>query len=277
MKSFSNTYIFTFSAIMVTIVAALLAFIAMQLKPIQTSNMEAEKMQNILASVGIESKGSDVETVYNKYITESYVIKPSGEIVESVSAFTVDLKKELAKIEKINSLKGMLEEKRTSPFKNFLIGIFGQKEINASSIEAEIKKEETDRLLPVYVCQHDDGNTYYIFPLQGKGLWGPIWGYVSLESDMNTVFGAIFDHKSETPGLGAEIKESWFGDAFKGKKLFADDLTFKSIEVIKPGSKPTSDYNVDAISGGTITSKGVEDMLMSNLEGYIEFMENKRN
>jgi Na+-transporting NADH:ubiquinone oxidoreductase subunit C len=116
MKSFSNTYIFTFSAIMVTIVAALLAFIAMQLKPIQTSNMEAEKMQNILASVGIESKGSDVETVYNKYITESYVIKPSGEIVESVSAFTVDLKKELAKIEKINSLKGMLEEKTHQPF-----------------------------------------------------------------------------------------------------------------------------------------------------------------
>jgi Na+-transporting NADH:ubiquinone oxidoreductase subunit C len=277
MKSFSNTYIFSFSAIMVIVVAAVLAFVALQLKPIQTRNMEAEKMQNILASVSIESTSKNVEEVYNQYITESYVISSDGVVVEGVSAFTVDLKKELAKIEKINSQKGLLVEKRTSPFKNFLNGIFGEKEIDNSNIQNEIAQLESDRLLPVYVCMHSDGNTYYIFPLQGKGLWGPIWGYVSLEANMNTIFGAVFDHKSETPGLGAEINQDWFGGAFKGKKLFAEDNSFKSIEVIKPGSATVSDHNVDAISGGTITSKGVEEMLLSNLEGYVTFMENKRN
>ena len=277
MKSFSNTYIFTFSAVMVTVVAALLAFVALQLKPIQTKNVEIEKMQNILASVGIASEKSEVETNFEKYIIEAYVINAEGNPVEGVSAFDVDLKKELAKIDKINSRKGLLVEKRESPFKKFVSGFLGSKEIDKATIQSGISTLEAERLLPVYVCEHTDGNTYYIFPLQGKGLWGPVWGYISLESDMNTVFGAVYDHKSETPGLGAEIKEDWFGGAFKGKKLFTEDYTFNSIQIIKPGSVPSSEYNVDAISGGTITSKGVEEMLQSNLAGYVTFMENKRN
>jgi Na+-transporting NADH:ubiquinone oxidoreductase subunit C len=262
---------------MVTLVAALLAFVSLQLKPIQNKNIEAEKMQNILSSVGIDSDSKSVETTFNKFIIESYIINPSGEIVEDANAFDADLKEELAKIDNINSLKAQLKEKRVSPFKAFISKFKSSKQVNPEKITVQISNEEKNRMLPVYVCQHKDGNTYYIFPLQGKGLWGSIWGYVSFESDMNTIFGAVFDHKSETPGLGAEIKEDWFGESFKGKKVFEGNNTFRSVEVIKSGSAPTTEYTVDAISGGTITSKGVEAMLYNNLEGYATFMENKRN
>ncbi len=258
---------------MVTIVAALLAFVALQLKPIQTKNIEIEKMQNILASVGIQSEKGNIESDFEKYITEKYVINQQGEKIEGVAAFDVDLKKELTKIESINTQKGLLVEKRVSPFKKMM---GGAKEVDKSSIEQNVKTLTDNRQLPVYVCNHPNGNTYYIFPLQGKGLWGPIWGYISVEDDMNTVYGAVYDHKGETPGLGAEIKTDWFGNSFKGKKLFSDDNTFQSIAVIKSGSAPKSNYNVDAISGGTITSKGVEKMLLNNLSGYVTFMENKR-
>jgi len=262
---------------MVTLVAAILAFVSIQLKPVQTKNIEAEKMQNILTSVGIDSDNKNIEETFNKFITESYVIKPNGETINGASAFDVDLKKELAKIEEIKSLKSKLAEKRISPFMKFISKFSSSKEVDKNEIEKKISEVEDLRLLPIYVCQHTDGNTYYVFPLQGKGLWGPIWGYISFESDMNTVYGAVFDHKSETPGLGAEIKEGWFGALFKGKRIFAENNSFNSIKVIKSGSTATTSYNVDAISGGTITSKGVEAMLFNNLEGYVTFMENKRN
>lgn len=277
MKSFSNTYIFVFSIILVTLVATILSFIALQLKPIQTRNVEIEKMQSILLSVGIESTRSDAVEKYEKYVTESYVINLQGKKVEGVDAFSVDLKKQQHFIEKIKNLEGRLAEKRVSPFKKFLAGFINFEEVDKSAVEQEIKTEETDRQLPVYVAKQDNGQSYYVFPLRGKGLWGPIWGYVALESDMNTIYGAVYDHKSETPGLGAEIKESKFEDLFKGKKIFDENNQFVSISVIKPGTAPTTAYNIDAISGGTITSKGLEAMVYDCLRGYATFMEQKRN
>ena len=81
----------------------------------------------------------------------------------------------------------------------------------------EIRLENDERNAPLYVAEKD-GKTYYVIPLRGAGLWGPIWGYLSLEEDLNTVYGAVFDHKAETPGLGAEIKTPVFTDQFRGKK-----------------------------------------------------------
>ncbi len=276
MKSFSNKYIFFFSTVMVVIVAALLAFIALKLKPKQEANVKIEKMQNILSSVGIESSPKNASEQFDKYITDSYVINLQGEEVEGIQAFNVDLKVQQGYIEKIKALKGQLKEKRISPFKNFISGIFGSKEVDISSVKENVSNASSKRELPVYVCSHE-GNQYYILPVRGKGLWGPIWGYISLKSDMNTIQGAVFDHSKETPGLGAEIKEEWFGAAFKEKKLFADDGKFKSVEVVKPGTTAPTNFNVDAISGGTITSKGLEAMLFDCLEGYTTFLENKRN
>ncbi len=138
----------------------------------------------------------------------------------------------------------------------------------------EIKKAEADRRYPLYECETEQG-IKFIIPLRGKGLWGPIWGYISLNDDKNTVYGANFDHKGETPGLGAEISTEAFQSHFKGKTIFSQDGQFVSIRVEKSGQGgkyPNSE--VDAISGGTITSKGLEAMLLDNLSGYEKFFKN---
>ena len=123
---------------------------------------------------------------------------------------------------------------------------------------------------PVYVA-NVNGETKYIMALSGAGLWGPLWGYISVDSDKNTVFGADFSHQGETPGLGAEIAKPAFSNEFKGKKLFMDG-SFKSIAVVKPGKSVAGQDYVDGISGGTITSQGVDHMLFNSLSGYVKFL-----
>ncbi len=276
MKNFTTTYILVFSIILVTAVAALLSFVALQLKPAQEENIKTEKMQNILASVRIESTTKNASDLFDKYITNSYVVDLKGKKVEGVNAFEVDLIKEVFKINKIKELQAQLQEKRVSPFKKFLAGFINFKAVDMNLTQKKINEIENKRYLPVYECSADDGNKYYVFPLRGKGLWGPIWGYVSVQDDFNTVYGAVFDHKGETPGLGAEINKGWFQVNFRGKKIF-DNGEFKSITVSKVGTVEPSKYNVDAISGGTITSKGVQAMLFDCLIGYKSFVELNKN
>jgi Na+-transporting NADH:ubiquinone oxidoreductase subunit C len=134
-----------------------------------------------------------------------------------------------------------------------------------------IKLSNMEREAPLYVA-NKDGETFYIVPMRGKGLWGPVWGFVALESDGNTVIGATFDHKSETPGLGAEITTPMFTDQFPGKKI-SEAGEFKSISVVKAGTS-SGDYAVDGISGGTITSNGVNDMMVDCLAPYAAYFKN---
>lgn len=135
-------------------------------------------------------------------------------------------------------------------------------------MKTELSKPAGQRSLPIYVGKLDNGANAFVVPLRGKGLWGPIWGYISLEKDFNTVYGAVFDHQGETPGLGAEIALPFFQKPFVGKKIFSDSTTFCSIKVIKGGAKAGDLHAVDAISGGTITSKGLEAMLDTCLTEY---------
>lgn len=145
----------------------------------------------------------------------------------------------------------------------------------ALNVAVEAKKPAAERELPVYVCTLPDAGVKYIIPLAGMGLWGPIWGYVSLDDDCTTVYGAFFDHQGETPGLGAEITKPAFTDQFRGKQMFKDDQ-FVPVTVVKKGQVPqgNQDY-VDGISGGTITSKGVAAMLDDCLSPYKAFLESK--
>ena len=110
-----------------------------------------------------------------------------------------------------------------------------------------------------------DGTSGIALRLDGKGLWGPIWGYAVVSEDGQTLKGVSFDHKSETPGLGAKITEEAFLNSFKGKKLYDKDGNFVSVRVLKPGtcSEIANENRVDAISGATLTSKGVDEMLSS--------------
>ena len=220
-----NSFTFGFTTIMVIIVSALLSITYIKLKPYQDRNIELEKKQNILSSVGITVDRDNAEAKYSTYIKSEIVLNNKGEEVEG-SAFDVDLGK-------------------------------------------EIKKDVNTQLLPLFISEVD-GATRYIIPLRGKGLWGPIWGFIALEDDLNKVYGAVFDHKKETPGLGAEINTPMFQDPFAGKTIFEGEV-FTPIKVIKGGPKEGDMHGVDGISGGTITSNGVSDMLSERLSMYLPY------
>lgn len=129
------------------------------------------------------------------------------------------------------------------------------------------------RQLPVYTCTLPVAGTKYIIPVYGAGLWGPIWGYVAVDADGSTIYGAYFAHQGETPGLGAEIEKPFFQNQFENKHLFKDGK-FLPVAVVKKGQKPLDgeDY-VDGISGGTITSRGVSTMLHDCLLPYQAYLE----
>ncbi len=149
---------------------------------------------------------------------------------------------------------------------------------NAFDVDLRLQKTRPleQRLLPVFEFQTDDG-LKYIFPLRGAGLWGPIWGYISLNDDLNTIYGANFDHQGETPGLGAEISTPAFQEPFKGKTIFDAAGNLVSIIVAKPSESAPAEHSVDAISGGTITSKGLEQMLLDDLKSYQNFIIRKKS
>jgi Na+-transporting NADH:ubiquinone oxidoreductase subunit C len=246
---FTNRYIYTYAAIMVIVVAAILSSAAMLLKPMQLANVRAEKIQGILASVEVETTRNTAENVYQDYIVEELAINMDGEIVSrfkdntlemgDVRPFEINLKEQL-------DLKKRLEAGR------------GTK----------------NPVWPLYIMERES-KRYFVVPVRGMGLWGPIWGNLAFESDFNTVAGATFDHKAETPGLGAEINTSWFQDYFKGKTIFDETGEFVSIKVVKGGvanSNVPLSHGVDAISGGTITSDGLTAMIESNLQNYVPFI-----
>ena len=155
--------------------------------------------------------------------------------------------------------------------------IISGKDLSANAFDVDIKKEfrdknisVSDRNYPLYICEKD-GDKYYIIPVVGTGLWGPIWGFVALESDFKTIYGANFDHKSETPGLGAEIKYASYSDQYTGETISDTTGSFQPIIVVKDGSGSGINSKVDGITGGTITSKGVEEMTTRTLEVYVNY------
>lgn len=148
---------------------------------------------------------------------------------------------------------------------------------NAFDIDVaqQVKLPADQRKLPVFECKTPDG-TKYILPAYGAGLWGPIWGYIALDADGSKIYGAFFAHQGETPGLGAEIEKPKFRDEFKGLNLFKNG-DFLPIAVVKAGQKPSDNRDfVDGVSGGTITSKGVGDMIDNSLSPYKAFLEKLR-
>lgn len=139
----------------------------------------------------------------------------------------------------------------------------------STAYEKEVK---TNKRFHVFVAEKD-GDTKYVFPVYGTGLWGAIWGYVALNSDKNTVYGVYFSHASETPGLGAEIATEHFQTLFSGKK--AVDNGQIVLGVVKNGKVENPECQVDGISGGTITSDGVNLMLKNCLSNYKNFITKK--
>lgn len=149
---------------------------------------------------------------------------------------------------------------------------------DVSDSEAESKYQEVVKAentvgegLTLYQCEVD-GNKKVVVPVRGMGLWGPIWGYVALDDDKTTIFGAYFNHESETAGLGAEIKDSraW-QDQFRGKKVYSVDGKVV-IAVKKKSDVKNPESECDAVTGATLTSDGVSLMLQESFEKYKSYL-----
>lgn len=250
----SNKYTFIFAAVMVIVVATLLALASESLKPMQKKNVANEKRQNILSSIGIETDAAEAEAAYNKNLVEALVLDANGEVVENpaVQAFDIDVLKD---------------------YRGGLSGIYKTHAGNIDAMKAALLAWGDGGVnYPLFLLKKG-GENVYVIPMVGTGLWGPVWGYVTIASDGKTVVGAVFDHKSETPGLGAEINQASFQKPFEGKTIFDENGTYTGIKVMKGGAKG-SEHGVDAISGGTITSNGVTEMIVRTLKLYEPYLLN---
>ena len=214
MNTNSNTYTVIYSIILVVIVAAVLAFAAMFLKPTQDANVKKDTIGQILTAATVE--GDDILATYQQEIESAILVDFNGNKVRDLDIASCEV------------------------FDN-------------SALKRQISAENKE--LPVYIFK----NGITVVPCYGAGLWGPIWGYVGLEGDLKTIKAVRFDHKGETPGLGAKIAdEPSFAEAFVGQQVGSGDILF---EIVKPANRQTELNGVDAISGATITSQALGNTL----------------
>lgn len=245
-KTDGNVYTVLFAVGMVVVVGSLLAFFASSLKPNIDENKRIEKQQNILYAMGV-NQNTDT----------------SAEFVATTEAE---------------------QEFQKYITKQFVIEGDNITENDAAYL-IDVKKEKDKakkggvRRLPLFVGEKD-GKTFYVAPIRGKGLWDAIWGYVAMDENM-VIQGAYFDHKGETPGLGANIKQRFFMDDFEGEHLLTDSGEFKGVRVAKgnndPKNEDKTDYEVDAIAGATITGDGVSAMIKSDLQLYVPYFKSLKN
>ncbi|MCR5350883.1 MAG: NADH:ubiquinone reductase (Na(+)-transporting) subunit C [Bacteroidales bacterium] len=235
MNTNSNAYTVIYTTLVVVVVAAILAFAAMKLKPSQEANAKAESLRQMMSAAQIKptdelyaTKNADILQLYADNIDKAYTIGLDGEENGTLST-------DKASIGLVDNLKPQ------------------DKAIKAG----------TEATLPVYIFK----NGLIVIPIYGAGLWGPIWGYVAFNQDCHTLAGAYFDHASETPGLGAKIKdEPWFREKFAGKTVaFGEEKPFN----LAKNAEATGATNaVDAITGATMTSKGLDEALNVWFKAY---------
>ncbi|MFD1063162.1 Na(+)-translocating NADH-quinone reductase subunit C [Winogradskyella litorisediminis] len=259
-----NSYTIIFAVAMVLVVGSLLAFTASVLKPNIDENQRIEKQQNILYAMGVnENEGTgDITFVSTDKVADDFSTNISKQIVlESKDGKIIN---EYTRDEFMNS------EDADKGIEPYLIDIKKQQ---------ARAKEGKSRYLPLFVGQQN-GEQVYVAPIYGKGLWDAIWGFVAVDKDM-VVKGTFFDHKGETPGLGANIKQRYFMDDFYGERLLTEAGVFKGITVAKGNNDPKNeikdDYEVDALAGATITGDGVSAMIKKDLKLYLPYFNNLKS
>jgi len=242
-----NTYTLLFAVGLVVIVGTLLAAIDSSLKDKIRINKILEKQQNILYAIGInENEGNSV----------NFIAADKAE---------QEFNKYITKQIYIQGDQVIEDDKA------YLIDVKKQK--------ALAKDPSHKRKLPLFIA-NKDGRNLYVAPIRGKGLWDAIWAYVSVDENM-IIRGIYFDHKAETPGLGANIKQRFFMDDFIGESLLDSQGNFKGVTVSKTNLDPKNedkyDNEVDAIAGSTITGDGVTAMIRSDLSLYQPYFNSLNN
>ncbi|MEW7279987.1 Na(+)-translocating NADH-quinone reductase subunit C [Aquimarina sp. 2201CG1-2-11] len=240
-----NSYTIIFAVAMVVVVGSLLAFTASSLKEKIDANKRTEKQQNILFAMGVSDAEDPNEFVpaekaqelFDQYVGDQQYIIVGSKAEKTSKAFDIEVKKENDKIK---------------------------------------QDANYQRKMPLFIGKKD-GEEFYVVPMRGNGLWDAIWGYVSLDKEFKTVKGAFFDHKGETPGLGANIKEAYFRDDFIGESILDASGTYKGITVKKgnadPKNEDKTDNEVDAMAGATITGDGVTVMVKKGIKMYQPYFE----
>ena len=235
-----NSYTLLFAVGMVIVVGSILAYTASVLKPNIDANKRLEMQQNILYAMGINDNDE-----------KSVAFISTDKAPEAFSKYI---------IKQLVIQDGNVTEDSTA----YLIDVKKEKTL--------AKDASYSRRLPLFVGEKD-GKTIYVAPIRGKGLWDAIWAYVAIDENM-VIQGIFFDHKGETPGLGANINKRFFMDDFIGEDLMHNGV-FKGVTVAKgnndPLNKRKDDNKVDAIAGATITGDGVSSMLRSELRLYVPY------
>jgi Na+-transporting NADH:ubiquinone oxidoreductase subunit C len=253
-----NSYTILFAIGMVLVVGVILSGLFGWTKPMITVNQEIEKQQNILYAMGVNN---------NDDTSAEFVATENAEKLfkENVQEQMVLMAKNGKMVSQMTRQEYMDANNGQEPY---LIDVKKQK--------SNAKKGE-GRKLPLFIGKNKEGKTVYVAPIYGKGLWDAIWGYVAVDENM-VVQGAYFDHKGETPGLGANIKQRYFMDDFYGEHLLTESGVFKGITVAKGNADPKNedkmDNEVDAIAGATITGDGVSAMIKSDLKLYKPYFDN---
>ena len=222
--------------------AAILAFVSQWLKPKQDANEKAETISQILTAAGFDQKAhwqeiGNAATIafYQENLAEAFVVNARGET-------TGALDKDKAVIYTPSELK----------------------------VQNRAIKAGTDYEVPVYTFS----NGVTVIPIYGAGLWGPVWGYISFDATLDNIVGAYFDHESETPGLGGKIKDDpSFRAQFAGKTVdFADARAFS---IVKGGAPSDKRNAIDAITGATMTSKGLDEAINNWLEAFKGYLQGR--
>lgn len=242
-----NSYTLLFAVCLVVIVGTLLAAVDSSLKEKIRINKTLEKQQNILYAIGInENEGNSVSFISTEKAEQEFNKYVINQIYIQGENIIEDDKAYLIDVKK---------EKALSKDPNY------------------------KRRLPLFIAEKD-GKNLYVAPIRGKGLWDAIWAYVSMDENM-VIRGIYFDHKGETPGLGANIKQRFFMDDFIGEALLDSEGKFKGVNVSKTNLDPKNedkyDHEVDAIAGSTITGDGVTAMIRSDLSLYQSYFNNINN
>lgn len=245
-KKEMNVYLYVF--ILTTVTALILSLLYVVLNPMFVDNKAAAKRKAILKCIPVDlaiSTDKEVNEAYEGKI-EMIAISPSGKVYTSSDE----------DLEKINAMASG--------------GAKTYANLEQLDLANEEKKPAKDRVYPVYKYKGDE--TYYVVAIRGNGLWDKIWGYIALEKDLNTIAGVFFDHKNETPGLGAEIKDSeQFKAQFIGKEIYEGEQV--ALAVIKREPPKGDDHRVKGISGATITCDGVTQMFNNGMEHYEAYFE----
>jgi Na+-transporting NADH:ubiquinone oxidoreductase subunit C len=217
-------------------VGTVLALLAMGLKPMREQNAKVKKQLDILsAMLDLDKEGINRKNAASEF--EKYINLDEAVVLD---------------------MNGNVKE-GTNAF-----------DVDIQTEYKDKKLKDSDKNYPLFVAKQD-GKTLYIIPIVGKGLWGPIWGNICLDEDMSTIKGASFGHKGETPGLGAEIQQKFFIDRWLEEKISDSTGLYLPFEIVKDGSGATKPQKIDGITGGTITSKGVEEMANRCLSVYAAY------